>query len=150
MSIPDNIGQGSTRSRGSKSELTLVLLSVLILQFGGAGLRAQGGATLTTLYSFTCGSDGSAPNGLLLGADGNLYGTTYYGADGTGGCCGKGYGTLFKLTPQGALTTLHTFAGPNTDEGNENNGGVLLQGTNLNLYGITASGGAYAHGGQSG
>src|SRR5579872_2404528 len=71
---------------------------------------------LTTLYSFcleaNC-TDGSEPSGgLAFATDGNLYGTTFDG--GTGPCndpYGVGCGTVFKLTPQGTLTTLHSFQG---------------------------------------
>jgi len=48
--------------------------------------------TLTLLHSFT-GADGDYPiGGLILDANGNLYGTTVYGGR-------DGYGTVFKLTP---------------------------------------------------
>ncbi len=66
--------------------------------------------TLTTLYSFTGGADGANPMGpLVVGTDGNLYGTTS-----TDGGTGDG-GTFFKITTSGALTTLHAFNG--TTEG---------------------------------
>src|SRR5690242_12466009 len=62
--------------------------------------------TLTTLYTF-CSQpgcpDGKFPDaGLALGIDGNFYGTTLEGGY-------PGYGTIFKITPAGTLTTLHTF-----------------------------------------
>jgi uncharacterized repeat protein (TIGR03803 family) len=72
--------------------------------------------TLTTLYNFCPQSgctDGSGPTGHLLQSnDGNLYVTT------AGGGSGGGYGTIFKITTSGTLTTLHSFAlsdgsGPN-------------------------------------
>lgn len=47
--------------------------------------------------------DGGYPSGLALGADGNFYGTTAYG--GTEGF----HGTIFKITPNGTLTTLYIF-----------------------------------------
>jgi uncharacterized repeat protein (TIGR03803 family) len=60
---------------------------------------------LITLHSFTL-DDGADSEGLLIQAsDGNLYGTTYSG----GGSYNDG--TIFKITPKGKLTTLHTFKG---------------------------------------
>src|SRR5215472_12076832 len=64
--------------------------------------------TLTTLYSFCSqGSfpdcpDGASPNGLVLGSDGNLYGTAYLGG-------ANDSGTVFQITPSGTLTTLYSF-----------------------------------------
>jgi uncharacterized repeat protein (TIGR03803 family) len=58
--------------------------------------------TVTTLFSFDY-TDGSGPTGALVQAtDGNLYGTTYGGG-------AKGGGTVFKITPGGAETTLYSF-----------------------------------------
>src|SRR5580692_3821438 len=106
---------------------------------GGAGtvFKITLGGTLTTLYSFcsqaNC-ADGSSPNGVIQATDGNLYGTTANG--GTTSChfCG----TIFEITPLGALTTLHSF--DRTDgqvpEGN------LVQDTDGNFYGTAAGGGA--------
>jgi uncharacterized repeat protein (TIGR03803 family) len=94
--------------------------------------------TLTTLYNFCSQSgcaDGQIPVGpLVQSTDGNLYGTT--GAGGTGPCS-SGCGTVFKITPSGALTTLHSFeltdgAGPN---------GGPIQATDGDFYGTTSSGG---------
>jgi uncharacterized repeat protein (TIGR03803 family) len=57
----------------------------------------------TVVHSFT-GPDGSAPAaGLIADASGNFYGTTS-----GGGASGFG-GTIFKIAPGGALTTLHSF-----------------------------------------
>ena len=61
---------------------------------------------LTTLYSF-CGqancADGQHPlAGLIQATDGNFYGTTWYGG-------ANDEGTIFKIPPSGALTTLHSF-----------------------------------------
>ena len=92
--------------------------------------------TLTTLISFN-GPDGVNPTaGLVQGADGNLYGTTYQG-----GANGNYQGTVFKISPQSPylLTTLHTFLGYPTD-GSFPYAGVV-QGTDGFFYGTTANGG---------
>lgn len=68
--------------------------------------------TSTNIYNFTGGNDGTYPyGGLTLGNDGNFYGTTTLGG-GTNGCY---YGTVFKVTPSGTLTTLHCFTATNGD-----------------------------------
>jgi uncharacterized repeat protein (TIGR03803 family) len=101
---------------------------------GGTIFRITPG-TLTTLYSFcsqTGCTDGKWPcAGLIQATDGNLYGTTNSGEDYT-------YGTIFKITPDGTLTTLVTFGG--TD-----GGGPLaapVQDTNGDFYGTTWGGGS--------
>ncbi|HEV2382310.1 MAG TPA: choice-of-anchor tandem repeat GloVer-containing protein [Terriglobia bacterium] len=75
---------------------------------GGCGTVFKITATgkLTTLHSFDA-ADGYHPSSLVQGSDGDLYGTTY----GTpySSCQSTGCGTVFKMTSEGALTTLHTF-----------------------------------------
>jgi uncharacterized repeat protein (TIGR03803 family) len=93
--------------------------------------------TLTTLYSFTGDADGAAPRaGLVQGMDGNLYGTTSQGGFAEN-CDPPGCGTVFKVTPRGSLTTLHTFnftdgAGP---------AAVPVQDAHGTFYGTTDGGG---------
>jgi uncharacterized repeat protein (TIGR03803 family) len=95
--------------------------------------------TLTTLYSFCSKSEcadrsGSAPGAaLVLGADGNFYGTT------GSGCCRS---TVFKITPGGTLTTLFTFDGTDGEYPNA----ALVQAPNGDFYGTTPEGGAYGSG----
>lgn len=97
----------------------------------------------TVLYKFlgTKHSDGQWPEGaLLLGKDGALYGTTYWGGIPTCSC-----GTVFKLTPSGSNYTesiLHRFSG---SDGCEPRAGLTeRQGM---LYGTTSScGGQYGPG----
>jgi uncharacterized repeat protein (TIGR03803 family) len=103
----------------------------------GSVFKLTPGGTLSTLYSFcaqrAC-DDGFQPGALFHGTDGNFYGTT---------CCAgaNGYGTVFKITPGGALTTLHSFDG--TDGASPTYGdGALLQGTDGTFYGTTTAGGA--------
>jgi uncharacterized repeat protein (TIGR03803 family) len=91
----------------------------------------------SALYSFTAtGSDGGLPVGVLQGTDGNFYGTTTFG--GTGG-----NGTVFKVTPAGVETVLHSFAG--SSDGAEPQAG-LVQASDGNLYGTTQFGGTDSDG----
>jgi uncharacterized repeat protein (TIGR03803 family) len=95
---------------------------------------------LTVLYGFctgiNCSSDGSNPNaGLLQASDGNFYGTTVYGGSGDEG------GTVFKITPQGTLTTLYSFCSETDCADGESPYGGLVQGTDGNFYGTTGFGG---------
>ena len=89
---------------------------------------AEAGTQPIPLYSFTGGDDGASPHGaLVIGNDGNYYGTTaYFGAG--------GYGTVFRLTPEGVLTTLHAFAG--TGDGAQPMAGLVLA-SDGNFYGTT-------------
>jgi uncharacterized repeat protein (TIGR03803 family) len=74
----------------------------------GTVFRTTPAGAITTLYDFNAGGpDGFlCVSGLTLGADGNFYGTTYSGG-------ANNAGTIFKITPAGVLTTLHSFT--NTD-----------------------------------
>ena len=78
----------------------------------GTVFRMTPGGILTTLVEFTWNVPpykGSQPNALVLGNDGNFYGTTTGGGIGTDGDSRSGYGTVFRMTPEGALTTLVEF-----------------------------------------
>jgi uncharacterized repeat protein (TIGR03803 family) len=93
---------------------------------------------LTTLYSFCsqpdC-TDGQYPTaGLVQATNGDFYGTTsMLGAKGEGG-------TVFKITPAGRLTTLHSFCSqPDCADGYGPAGG-LVQATNGDFYGMTIAG----------
>jgi uncharacterized repeat protein (TIGR03803 family) len=86
--------------------------------------------------SFGNGMDGANPiAGAVRDAAGNLYGTTEYGG-------AFGYGTVFKLTPSGTETILHSFD-LNADGAYPLARLVLYRG---NLYGTTVNGGAYVDG----
>jgi len=116
----------------------------------GTIFRITPTGTLTTLYRFCpqpgC-ADGKYPYaGLLQASDGNFYGTTSQG--GASSAClatqSYGCGTIFKITPAGTLTTLHTFSGY-PDDGNTPVAN-LIQANDSNLYGTTAQGGTYNEG----
>ena len=95
---------------------------------------AHAGVLYTNVVSFA-GSNGAAPNGALIqDTDG-----TFYGATGNGGTNG-GFGTIWRMTPGGSLTTLVSFtgtsgaflgAGPNQ----------LIKASDGNFYGTTFAGG---------
>jgi uncharacterized repeat protein (TIGR03803 family) len=82
------------------------------------------------------GKNGAGPEAALVQAsDGSLYGTTVVGGAG-------GYGSVFRITTQGALQTLYSFCTlPNCSDGAYPYGGVV-QGPNGNFYGMTFQGGA--------
>ncbi len=97
--------------------------------------------TLSSLYDFCsqpgC-TDGMNPYAPLVQAtDGNFYGSTLRG--GKAGCANEGCGTIFRITPGGALTTLYSF--PTCQDGNCPDGsspiGGLVQAIDGNLYGTT-------------
>lgn len=78
------------------------------------------------------------PGGLIQGTDGGFYGATVDGgANDTCSLFAAGCGTVFRLTPAGVLTTLHSFDG--TD--GEFIFGGLTQSTNGAFYGTAEGGG---------
>jgi uncharacterized repeat protein (TIGR03803 family) len=101
---------------------------------GGSSTNAP-----TTLYNFAGPPDGANPiAGLAFDSSGSIYGVTRDGGM-TGGACGiEGCGIVYKLTPTGAETILHTFT-DGADGGNPR-GGLVLD-TTGNLYGTTSTGG---------
>ncbi|HEV2424133.1 MAG TPA: choice-of-anchor tandem repeat GloVer-containing protein [Terriglobia bacterium] len=107
----------------------------------GTAFKITPGGVLTTVYSFCPHSgcaDGYGPaSTLALGTDGNFYGTTLYGGDPTSNA-----GTVFKLTPGGALTTLYTFCAQTPCTDGETPWGGLVQARDGNFYGTTYNGGA--------
>jgi uncharacterized repeat protein (TIGR03803 family) len=87
----------------------------------------------TVLYRFQGLKDGGHPGAApLMDASGNLYGTT-----GDGGDFEKG--VVYKLTPDGTYTVLHSFGGKNDGEYGI---GRLIMDAGGSLYGVTQGGGA--------
>jgi uncharacterized repeat protein (TIGR03803 family) len=92
---------------------------------------------LTTLNSFGGGTDGASPHaGLVQGNDGSFYGTTSGGGT-------NNYGTVFKISTNGAFTSLYSFTG-GTDGASPRAG--LVQGSDGSLYGTTYGGGSSSNG----
>jgi uncharacterized repeat protein (TIGR03803 family) len=103
----------------------------------GTAFRITPRGKLTTIHNFcsvgNC-SDGGFPSapGMILGSDGNLYGTTTQND--------LGYGTVFSMTTSGQLTTLYTFC--SQAQCTDGRGpGPLVQAADGNFYGTTALGG---------
>jgi uncharacterized repeat protein (TIGR03803 family) len=88
--------------------------------------------TQTGLYDFSGGTDGGPSAGLIMDAQGNLYGTTSGGGT-------YDAGTVFKLDMSGNETILHSFSGTNGD-GSYPLAALVLDGRG-NLYGTTIAGG---------
>jgi uncharacterized repeat protein (TIGR03803 family) len=94
----------------------------------------------TVLYSFTGGTDGGYPTGVVRDRFGNLYGTTVLGGITTGACAPSGgCGVVFKLDPTGHETVLYSFTG-GSDGGGTTRSGVIGDSAG-NLYGTTFNGG---------
>jgi uncharacterized repeat protein (TIGR03803 family) len=106
----------------------------------GTAFKISTSGSFTTIYSFcqllAC-DDGAAPiTGLFQAADGNFYGTTIGGGS-------FGTGTIFRLTPSGALTTLYNFCSVLLASGEcyDGNGpqSTLVLSKNGNFYGTTTA-----------
>jgi len=112
---------------------------------GGSVFRITPTGTLTTLYSFCAQSactDGLEPYASLVQAtDGNFYGTTAGGGVNSSGTSG----TVFKITPQGSLTTLYSFCAQSACTDGYFPVG-LVQATDGNFYGTTQNGGTNSSG----
>lgn len=106
-------------------------ICIVFLIFVAIEVQSQ---TFTKIRSFN-GTDGTYPIGYLLqGPDGNFYGVT-------GGGGSNNSGTIFRLTPEGSLTTVYNFCSqPNCTDGTSPAAGMILA-TNGNLFGTTAYGG---------
>jgi uncharacterized repeat protein (TIGR03803 family) len=116
----------------------------------GTVFQVTTNGALTTLVDFN-GTNGLIPEAALtLGSDGNLYGMTAFGgasfvSGGSAGC-----GTVFRMGTNGALTTLVSFNGTNGGGPTSGAVGGLVQGSDGNFYGTSASGGAsFVSGGSS-
>lgn len=107
--------------------------------FGGYGGGARAGTVyelnnkgvFSVLYTFTGGSDGDSPWGVIRDSSGNFYGATSYGG-------AYGFGTVFKLNQSGQETVLYNFTGGSDGA---NPFAPLIMDAGGNLYGTTFTGG---------
>jgi len=108
--------------------LSLIVIGSMVIAVAS---QAQTFTELATLSYYGLNQLSS----LVQGTDGNFYGTS--SAGGT-----TGYGTVFKVSPSGALTTVYNFCQqPNCADG-YSSGAPMVLATDGNLYG-SAGGGAY-------
>ena len=104
-----------------------------IVVLGVCAATALSAQTFTTLFRFD-GADGRQPVAALVqGVDGNLYGTAPYAGV-------NGYGTVFKMTPSGALTTPYSFCSQSGCADGEFPYSALVQ-ADGGFYGTTVNGG---------
>jgi uncharacterized repeat protein (TIGR03803 family) len=108
----------------------LFLLPAVIAGLGLIPAGSVTAQTLTTLHSFTNGSDGSEPVAGLILSGQTLYGTTQYGST-------NSEGMVFSISINGSnFTTLHAFG---YNDGENPQAGLILSGNTL--YGTTRYGG---------
>ena len=102
----------------------------------GTVFKITPGGAFGILHSFNSSEGVNPMAGVIQGTDGNLYGTTLQSYVLNNQF--RGDGTIFKITPGGTLTTLHSFAGG--DSGAYPFTG-LVQATDGNFYGLAFGGG---------
>lgn len=132
VQTPDGTLYGVTYSGGESGAGTLYSIS-------SAG-------RFSLLYTFvsTGAVTGTEPNGsLVLGSDGNLYGTTRGGGD-------NGAGILYRVTPGGGIAQIFSFPSGGTGSCSASEflsaDGTLTAGANGKLYGVLCSAGTNAAG----
>ena len=135
--VPNNLVQGNDGNFYGTSS------------FGGSGggdgvffqLTPKG--QFTALYGFCAKPCPTTPNSIIVGSDGNFYGTSSRG--GAYNNCvgfGLGCGTVFQLTQAGVLTTIYNFCSKFTCPDGSSPYAPLVQNTNGTFYGVTYTGGS--------
>lgn len=132
----------------TRSSISLPRIACLAVVFLMASTIAVSAQTFTTIANLD-GKNGQNPAGLVQGLDGNLYGTASFGGvlskEGDRNCLQR-CGTIFKVTPSGAVTILYTFCAlRNCADGSIPTAAMVLA-TDGNFYGTTQYGGQYGSG----
>ncbi|MDB6052773.1 MAG: 3-carboxymuconate cyclase [Verrucomicrobiales bacterium] len=127
------VGQASGVTEGSDGNL--YVNSQTIGTYGSV-IKIDKSGAVTTMVSFGPSINATLPSGELVeGLDGNFYGTTLSGGSGD-------FGTIFKMSPAGTLTTFEVF---NSTTG-KNPKYAMLLGSDGNFYGTTPEGGIHGYG----
>jgi uncharacterized repeat protein (TIGR03803 family) len=158
QTLPDGIRTSAKIAPLPGGKPTLLIRLLLTSALSLLSISSQADVVFTNLYSFTGTNDGATPNGLVQGSDGYLYGTTaneggslhtFVTSGGKGGSRTNsyyGFGTVFKISTNGALTTLYVFGTVTNNAVVPIDGGSpragLVQGSDGNFYGTTYGGGA--------
>jgi uncharacterized repeat protein (TIGR03803 family) len=130
-----------SHSQTSRAGTMVLALMALLICSAAPATHAQtfkcdpgylGPCSFTNLYDFAMNTgdprNPSWPGVFAQGRDGNLYSTSPFG--------GIGYGTVFQLTPTGAVKVLYQFPLGTNSHGGSPQGGLTL-GTDGYLYGTT-------------
>lgn len=141
--VPDGTGNlfGTANFGGLTNTLYLNVSTPLGNGYGTLfQLAANGAVTVPFVFG---GTNGAHPSGGLVPAkDGNFYGTTTWGGNGLTATF-AGYGTVYRLGPNGTFTNLYKFTGGG-DGGFVYAG--LAQGADGYLYGAAFAGGSQGYG----
>ena len=111
-----------------------------IAMFGLACVVASSAQTFTRLTKFN-GVNGAWPTfgSLIQGPDGNFYGTTSFGG-------ANNAGSVFKITPNGRVTTIYSFCSQSGCTDGDVPNDSLVQTFDGNFYGTTYEGGVSNNG----
>ena len=112
-----------------KYNVTLLALLIFVL-------TQNANAQISSVWYTFNGPNGAKPvDGMTVGPDGKMYGTTSAGGE-------FGFGTVFQLTTNGSVTTLYNFDNTNGNCPSSR----LTWGPDGKFYGLTELGGDYDYG----
>ncbi len=124
----------ATRGRSSRSRSTAGLALLALSAWRLILPKAAPAQTFEVLHAFVAMP--SRPlRSIIRGSDGSFFGTAPNGGD-------SDLGVVFKVTPGGTFTILHSFSGPD----GQNPTASLVQGSDGNFYGTTPQGSVTARG----
>jgi len=136
-SLPGPASRGEVTFSGNTPFVTIETSGGFISETTVGAIYRFNGTTFDLVVKFSGSADGAAiPNGLALGADGNLYGTTLLGGPADAG-------TVFSITPAGVFRSVGSFPGGTGGDGPK---GRLLRWTDNNFYATTRNGGSAGFG----